>query len=58
MGGKRAAYKDIARLPAFGCKVQKTFGLLKPHDPFLVTHSSQKNEVLGDNKDMLTHMKK
>jgi len=28
MGGKRAAYKDIARLPAFGCKVQKTFTLL------------------------------
>lgn len=27
-GGKRAAYKDVARLPAFGCKVQKTFRLL------------------------------
>lgn len=27
--GKRAAYKDVARLPAFGCKVQKTSRLLK-----------------------------
>lgn len=55
-GDKRVAYEDIARLWAFGYKIQD-FQIAQLNGPSLVMHSSQ-NEIIGESRDMQTHMEK
>lgn len=49
-GDKRAAYEDIARLRAFGYEMQD-FHIAQLNGPSLVMHSSQNNEIIGENRD-------
>lgn len=56
-GDKRAAYEDIARLWAFVYERQD-FQIAQLYGPSLVMHFSQNIEIIGENRDMLTHMEK
>lgn len=56
-GDKRAAYEDIAKLWAFGYEMQD-FPIAQLNGPSFGVHSSQNNEIIGENRDMLTHMEK
>lgn len=56
--GKGLHMKTLLDPPSLWLRGAEDFQITQPHDPFLVTRSSQKSEILGENKDMLPHMKK